>query len=292
MLQALFVLLVPALVFVNVPSAGAPGADLRAVDESLAKEGKFVVVGRVMTADGVTPLAGVAVAASAGIGSLWQTGETKTGDDGRFRLVFDPGFRATGGGAGGLAIVHARKPGWHGWSYGWPAEFILSDEPLEPALVPANATNLLPGTPSEVEFRMQPAASLTVKLVDGAGAPMADTRVWLTGDDLPPGASVIADRRTAVDGTLTVEDVPRTSFRLVVIDDDPEGRGELELGSVQFRDAAEYLAVATVHEWTPAATHVSLKVTREPPPPPAATPDEIPDGLEQGGGGGGAQESR
>jgi hypothetical protein len=249
--------LVPTLSFVNAPTA-APSA----VDELLAKEGRFVVVGRVMTADGATPLAGVEVTASTGIGSLWPTGETKSGADGRFRLVFDAGWHASGGAAGGVAIVYARKPGWHGWSYGWPAQFILSNEPLEQSAVPADTANLLPGTPVEVEFRMQPAASLTVTLVDGAGAPMRDARVWITGDDLPPGASVIADRRTAADGTLAVEDVPRTSFRLVLVDDDPDGRGELELGSIQFRDAAEYEAVATVHEWTAAATHASLKVTR------------------------------
>ena len=111
---------------------------------------------------------------------------------------------------------------------------------------------------------MYKAAALRVKLVDGAGRPMANTRVWLTGEDLPPGGSVIADRRTGADGTFAVDDVPRSSYRLVVIEDGAGGRGKLELGSIRFRDAAEYRAVATIHEWAPGSTHVSLKATRGP----------------------------
>ena len=72
---------------------------------------------------------------------------------------------------------------------------------------------------------------------------------------------MIADRRTDADGTFAVEDVPRGPYGLV-IEDKAGGRGALELGSIQFRDAAEYTAVATIHEWGPQATHVSLKVTR------------------------------
>jgi hypothetical protein len=58
-----------------------------------------------------------------------------------------------------------------------------------------------------------------------------------------------------------VNDVPRSSYRLVV-EDTMGGRGELELGSIQFRDAAEYTAVATIHQWERSATQVSLKVNR------------------------------
>jgi hypothetical protein len=32
-----------------------------------------------------------------------------------------------------------------------------------------------------------------VQLLDAAGKPMANTRLWLTGENLPPGASVRAD---------------------------------------------------------------------------------------------------
>ena len=76
------------------------------------------------------------------------------------------------------------------------------------------------------------------------------TRISLTGEDLPPASSVIASGRTDADGAFAVEDVPRSQYRLV-IEDDKGGRGTLELGSIRFRDAAEYNAVATIHEWSP-----------------------------------------
>jgi hypothetical protein len=235
-----------------------------AFDEELAREKKFVLVGTVVSADGKTPLEGVEITASAGIGTLRPTGKTTTDKDGKFRLTFGAGLMLAGGKPGGVAVVHARKPGWHAWTYGWPAQFVLTNEPLSAAEMKqyGKYTNLTPGKPSRLAFRMQPAASLKVSVVDGAGRAMANTRVWLTGENLPPGASVLADSRTDAAGVLRVDDVPRSSYRLVVVEDEDGGRGRLELGSIRFRDAAEYDAVATVHEWGPQVTHVSLKVTR------------------------------
>jgi hypothetical protein len=233
-----------------------------AFDEELAKEKKFVVVGKVVSADGQTPLEGVEVTASAGNGTLRPTGKTTTDTDGRFRLVFGSGLHGLRGKVvDQVAVVHARKPGWHAWTYGWRAEFYLSDKPLDKREVPAKSTNLVPGQPSPLAFRMQPAAALQVKLVDGDGKPLEGMRVWLTGENLPPASSVIDSGKTDADGAFAADDVPRSRYRLVV-EDKADGRGELELGSIDFRDAAVYEAVATVHEWGPRATHVSLKVTR------------------------------
>jgi hypothetical protein len=232
-----------------------------AFDEKLAREKKFVVTGSVVCADGQTPLEGVEVWAVAGDGTLRPTGETRTDKDGRFRLVFRAGILLAGGKAGGTGIIHVRKPGWYGWSYGRRSQFTLSDQPLDPRDVPAKTTNLVPGTPSPLEFRMERAASFSVKLTDGAGRPMPNTRVWLTGNSLPPGSSVLAAGKTDAAGFFAVADVPRSSFRLVIEDAAP-GRGELELGSIQFQEAAEYHAVATVRAWGPQTTDTSLKVIR------------------------------
>jgi hypothetical protein len=233
-----------------------------AFDEELAKEKKFVVVGKVVSADGKTPLEGVEVRAHAGMGTLRPTGQTTTDKDGRFRLVFGPGLHGTEGKiVSQVAVVHARKPGLHAWTYGWRAEFYLSDKPLDKKDVPGKSTNLVPGQPSPLEFRMEPAAALRVKLVDGAGKPLEGVRIWLTGENLPPASNVITSGRTDAAGAFAVDDVPRSRYRLV-IEDKADGRGELELGSIQFSDAVVYEAVATVHEWGPQGTHVSLKVTR------------------------------
>lgn len=60
---------------------------------------------------------------------------------------------------------------------------------------------------------------------------------------------------------FAIADVLRNPYRLV-IEDSAAGRGELELGSINFQDAAEYETLATVCEWGPSGTDISLKVTR------------------------------
>jgi len=239
-----------------------------AFDEKLANEGKFVVVGRVISIDN-EPLEDVKVYASAGYGTLSPTGETKTDKDGQFRLVFEAGIHYKTG-PGGIAIIGVQKPGWHGWAKETPGQnetrgrFELSAKPLPKENIPKGYTNLVAGKPFELTFSMQPAATLRAKLVDGAGKPMANTRIWLTGENLPPGASVIKDGRTDKDGIFTVADVPRHPYRLIVVDDEADGRGRgtLELGQIHFHYAAEYDVEATIHEWSQRATHTSFKVTR------------------------------
>ncbi len=238
-------------------------SDMRlAFDEKLAREKKFVIVGQVMSADGKTPLEGVEVSASAGYGTLRPTGGTKTDRDGRFRLLFGPGIHGAGRAVvGQVAVVHARKSGWHAWTYGWRGQFYLSDKLPAKADVPAGYTALVPGQPAPLEFRMQPAAALKVKLLDGAGKPLTGMRIWLTGKDLPPGASVITSGSTDEAGGFAATDVPRSPYRLV-IEDPATGRGELELGSIHFRDAAEYEVLATVRKWELQSTDVSFRVSR------------------------------
>jgi hypothetical protein len=69
------------------------------------------------------------------------------------------------------------------------------------------------------------------------------------------------DGKTVRAGLFAAADVPLKSYRLV-IEDTAAGRRELELGSINFEGAAEYVAVATIRDWGPCATDTSLKVTR------------------------------
>jgi hypothetical protein len=123
--------------------------------------------------------------------------------------------------------------------------------------------NLTPGQEARIEFRMAPAATFRTRLVDGAGRPLANTPIWLTGDKLDFGSSVLQAGETDADGVFVATDVPRRQYRLV-IGDRADRHRELELGSIAFADPVEYTAEATVHAWTPATTQVSLKVTRGP----------------------------
>jgi RNA polymerase sigma factor (sigma-70 family) len=221
----------------------------------------FVVVGRVLDETGKHALEGVRVTVHTGNGTLFKTGEGVTDKDGRFRLVFAPKLWGAGGKVlQQAAIVWAQKPGFYCWNYGWPAEYVLTETPLpEGTQGNRRVANLCPGQEARIEFRMAPAAALRVRLVDGAGKPMAGTRIWLTGDSLPPGSSVLWAGETDADGLFVAKDVRHGRFRLVIADRE---RHELELGSIQFADPVEYVAEATIHAWTPGTTHTSFSVTR------------------------------
>jgi hypothetical protein len=235
--------------------------------EKAKGKNEFVVVGKVVDETGKNPIEGVEITASAGNGTLRPTGKATTDKDGTFRLVFRPGLMMQGGKVGlQSAVVHARKPGYYSWTYGWPAEYVLTDEPLPKEQQPGSKrTNLTPGEKTRLEFRMAPAAKLRARLVDGAGKPMAKARVYLTGKNLYPASSVLASGETDAEGVFTAADVPLSRYRLV-LEERGEGRRELELGSIDFDAAVEYTAEATVHSWKPTLTHVTFKVTRPAPP--------------------------
>jgi hypothetical protein len=247
------------------PAKSGPPPAGDAPKPAAAPRPPFAVCGRVLDETGKTPLEGVRVRVASGIGTLTGGGEATTDKDGRFRVEFGPGIHRPGGRIGlQYACVWATKPGYYAWRYGWPIEFQLTDAPP-----PAEVTNttqhtgLTPGGEAQVEFRMAPAASLRAKLVGPDGRPLAKTRVWLTGKDLPPASSALQSGETDADGVWVARDVPRHQYRLV-INDPREKFGELELGSIRFADPVEYTAEATVHAMTPAETSVSFKVTRPP----------------------------
>src|SRR5262245_56620227 len=138
----------------RVPSVASPMfPDDRALPNA-DRPREFAVVGKVLDETGTKPMAGVRLTAHAGYGSLFKTGETVTDKDGRFRLSFRPGVMFSGAKVGRqVAIIAATKPGFYSWTYGTPAEFILSDRQLVDG-------ELWPGHEGKIEFRMAPAARL------------------------------------------------------------------------------------------------------------------------------------
>jgi RNA polymerase sigma factor (sigma-70 family) len=244
------------------PPAAKPADPPKGEKPPLKNE--FVVTGVVLSGDGKSPLEGVEVRAHAGSGTLRITGKTTTDKEGKFRLTFTPGVLMAGGKVGlQSGIVSVRKPGWYGGSYGWPSKYILTDTPLTKAEMKEypKSTNLTPGVPTELEFRMQPAAALKVRLLDADGKPMTKAKLWLTGACLPPGASVIGSGETDAAGVWTLTEVPRSRYQLV-LGDPKDFHRELVLGSIDFADAAEYVADVTVYSWTETETHVKIKSAR------------------------------
>ena len=72
---------------------------------------------------------------------------------------------------------------------------------------------------------------------------------------------LVASQMTDADGVMTATEVLRPRLRLVLV-----GEGQspprLELGSIDFQEAAEYRADVQLHAWTPAETGFTTRVKR------------------------------
>jgi len=67
---------------------------------------------------------------------------------------------------------------------------------------------VLPQQPFGLDLVMVPAATLKGQLLDAQGRPMARERVYLCGNELPPGASVFGQVHTDAGGRFRFADVP------------------------------------------------------------------------------------
>jgi beta-lactamase regulating signal transducer with metallopeptidase domain len=175
--------------------------------------------GRVVDKDG-QPLAGVTIRAATGWGTLLGGGKTTTDTNGRYDFRFGMGimfgditdakphpqtqvaqvtahlnghfeknFSRHGNGMGSLQPVsNDRLKGWN-----------LTEEQV-----------VLPDKPREVDFVMLPAAKVCGTLVDENDQPLAEYSVSLTGDELPPGSSVLSQVRTDRKGRFVISEIPTT----------------------------------------------------------------------------------
>lgn len=168
-----------------------------------------------------------------GMGSLKSQGPVKTDADGRYRAEFLPGF-TTNKDAPGLqfANITAHKSGFteknlsrHG------AGSMAAREVPADALknYPNGADGLsLPGKPRTVDFVMQPALTIKGDL-QGSGkfslctptevrknledlgtlipmvSPLKGCKVWLKGNELPPGASALSVATSDAEGNFVME---------------------------------------------------------------------------------------
>jgi hypothetical protein len=67
---------------------------------------------------------------------------------------------------------------------------------------------VFPNQPREVNFVLTPAATLRGKLIAHPGNELEGQSVYLTGDDLPPGCSVLKQFETGDDGKFEIADIP------------------------------------------------------------------------------------
>ncbi len=183
------------------------------------RDSRFSVTGRITDSQG-RGMYGVTVRASTGIGSLHLGGDTITGADGRYTLRFGPGMlfvrdpNAPMGVGFQFAAISARKPGFFEAKLCHAGNLAMAEERSIPAkgIGKHLAGVVLPDKPYKLDFVMLPAARIEGRLVDRKGNPIADDKIWLTGDELYPANSVLASIQTDKTGKFTVEDVPCRTF--------------------------------------------------------------------------------
>jgi len=176
----------------------------------------FVVTGNATDGEG-RAMSGVEVRAHCGMGTLWQTGKTTSGPDGKYMLRFGPGMTSLDEESGKwviswqFATVRAYKSGYCEKNLSRHGGLSIAGEPQ---FVPENPREpvVLPSKPYKLDFVMLPAATISGRLVDTKGGPVANQKVWLKGKELPPSQSVLAGAETDKDGRFTVGEVPCKSW--------------------------------------------------------------------------------
>lgn len=184
-------------------------------DEAIRERWPFVVAGRVTDKEG-QGLGGVTVTAHCGIGSLLPTGQATSGADGRYTLRFTGGMRMQDGGKWrvGLqaATISPAKPGYAEVNLHRQGDLLMADRLPEPKedtgwkVEPGRV--VLPNNPFPLDFVLVRAASLEGQLVDAQNRRLGGQRICLTGDELPPSCSVLAETRTDAEGRFRFDNVP------------------------------------------------------------------------------------
>jgi len=206
----------------------------------------FYVLGRVTDEQG-KPVEDVEVRAATGVATLIGGGTTRTNADGRYRLYFGPGMLGIDTQA---ALISARKAGWYETSLNRQGNLLMSTE--EPSAIAAEIKKrgrvwdrasveqvVFPNTPREVNFTLAKSAVITGKLISSDAGELKNQYLCLTGEDLPPGHSVLEAVTTGRDGEFRIDGVPpkkpwRFSMRVAGTFED------IETNRFIFADSGEY----------------------------------------------------
>lgn len=197
----------------------------------------WTVFGQVTDANG-KPLADVQIRAATGIGTLIGGGSTTTDAEGKYELPFGAGIRViTEGPYCQAASIHASKSGYFEKNLSRQGDCVAvlgtkSGEQLDLSKIdtwkhPAERV-FLPGTPKEINFVLLPSTRVAGRVVDADGQPLEDYSVSLTGKELPPSSSALAQVHTDAEGRFKIDNIP-TGYRFQFLIEPPQ-RGSPWLG--------------------------------------------------------------
>ena len=189
--------------------------------EEVEQRWPFVVIGRVTDQKG-SPVSGAGLSASCGFGTLSQTGNTTSGEDGSYTLRFAPGWRSSFDAEANdketpcqAAIIHAFKAGYYEQNlYRQGGLSMAGKRPEKGTRLFGSDPDkvVLPNQPYRVDFVMMPGCTLHGTLLNSAGRPNADKKITMAGPELFPGTNVLCATKTDKEGRFEIGDIPAKKF--------------------------------------------------------------------------------
>lgn len=178
---------------------------------------RWCVTGYVRDARG-TPLADVVVTANCGVGSLLPTGRTVTDKEGRYELWFGQGMFMLSEGSGlQAATIFPSKPGWFEQNLHRQGDLRMANylpDENEMGGWAIGHVVVLPHQPHRLDFVMQPAVTVSGRLLNSAREPIPHHKISVDADELPPSSSVLAQVETDAEGRFVIENLPTRAFWL------------------------------------------------------------------------------
>ncbi|MBL9124911.1 MAG: TIGR03067 domain-containing protein [Planctomycetaceae bacterium] len=176
------------------------------------------VFGRVTDAEG-RPVEGVKVRAATGYGTLRTAGAATTDSKGEYEFRFGSSFFLVEPTEPYCvaASIFASKPGFSEKNLcrqGGCVAAVSSQPEEEIDLAKVNTWGqpaervFLPGVAKEINFVLAPAGRVAGRVLGADAKPLVNYSVCLTGKDLPPSSSVLAQVRTDAAGQFSIENIP------------------------------------------------------------------------------------
>lgn len=199
--------------------------------------GRYSITGKIVDQKGM-PLKGVSVHVARGVGTLFSTEPVLTDAAGRYEIHFGPAMHSSSGPNLQAATVFASKNGYaeanlcRGGNLGMAEYRQKGSSDKDWGFVGI----VYRDNPYQLDFKMEPASTITIDLVDSTGQPLVNYSIDLDGDLLPPSSSVLASSKTNDRGRVIFSEVPRQKFWFSI----GGGRAEYRTEPINFETAGDY----------------------------------------------------